>query len=298
MRLANMDPLLRRTLGEQVELQWVGARGLWPAFVDAGQLEGAVLNLCINARDAMPSGGHLTIETANATLDAAYARNHLEVTAGDYVMIAVSDTGTGMTAEVLARAFEPFFTTKGEKQGSGLGLSMVHGFIKQSGGHVKIYTEPGHGTSVKLYLPRAVEGIAAADAPAEAPIVGGREKVLLVEDDEHVRAFAAGQLKDLGYRVSIATNGVEALDILKASPDFDLLFTDVVMPGGLKGPELVAEARKLNPALRVLYTSGYTENAIVHHGRLDPGIHLLTKPYRRRDLAQKLRQALEAKLAH
>ncbi|MDZ4869832.1 MAG: PAS domain S-box protein [Alphaproteobacteria bacterium] len=294
--LGNMDALLKRTLGEQIELRWVGARRLCKAFIDASQLEGAVLNLCINARDAMPKGGHITIETANVALDEAYANKHLEVVPGEYVMVAVSDTGTGMTPDVVAQAFEPFFTTKG--QGSGLGLSMVHGFVKQSGGHVKIYTELGHGTTVKLYLPRALDGAVAAPRAVDTPITGGHEKVLLVEDDDYVREFAAVQLKDLGYKVTVARDGNEALAIIKQTPDFDLLFTDVVMPGGMKGPELAAASRKINPALRVLYTSGYTENAIVHHGRLDPGIHLLNKPYRRHDLALKLRQALDEKPLH
>ena len=296
--LGNMDALLRRTLDEQIELRWVGAKRLCKAFIDASQLEAAVLNLCINARDASPKGGHITVETASVTLDDAYASKHLEVTPGEYVMIAVSDNGTGMTPDVLARAFEPFFTTKSHGQGSGLGLSMVHGFVKQSGGHVKIYTELGHGTSVKLYLPRARDDAAPALQAKDEPAAGGSERILVVEDDDHVRQFAANQLKDLGYKITVARDGVEALAILKAGADFDLLFTDVVMPGGLKGPELAAEARKLKPALRVLYTSGYTENAIVHHGRVDPGIHLLNKPYRRHDLALKIRRVLEEKPPH
>jgi PAS domain S-box-containing protein len=295
--LGNMDPLLRRTLGAQIDIDWIGAPRLNKAFVDGSQLEGAVLNLCINARDAMANGGHITIETADVALDEAYADKHLEVAPGDYVMVAVSDTGTGMTPDILARAFEPFFTTK-QGKGSGLGLSMVHGFVKQSGGHVKIYTEVGQGTTVKLYLPRAQGDAAAVQRAYDGPVAGGTEKVLLVEDDDHVREFAARQLKDLGYKVTVARDGNEALAILKQTADFDLLFTDVVMPGGLRGPELAAEARKLYPALRVLYTSGYTENAIVHHGRLDPGIHLLSKPYRRHDLALKLRQALDEKPLH
>jgi PAS domain S-box-containing protein len=296
--LGNMDALLRRTLGEQIELRWVGAKRLCKAFVDGSQLEGAVLNLCINARDSMPKGGHITVETANVTLDDAYADKHLEVTPGEYVMVAVSDIGSGMTPDILARAFEPFFTTKGQGQGSGLGLSMVHGFIKQSGGHVKIYTEVGHGTTVKLYLPRARDGVPVTQQAKDGPVTGGTERILVVEDDDHVREFAAGQLKDLGYKITIARDGNEALAILKQNANFDLLFTDVVMPGGMKGPELAAEARKLNPALRVLYTSGYTENAIVHHGRVDPGIHLLNKPYRRHDLALRIRRVLEEKPPH
>ncbi len=291
--LSGMDDLLHRALGEKIEIERVGETSLWTAFVDPSQLETAVLNLCINARDAMPEGGHLTIETANVALDDAYARAHDEVTPGDYVMVAVSDTGEGMTPEVAARVFEPFFTTKDVGKGSGLGLSMVHGFLKQSGGHVKVYSEPRHGTTIKLYLPRASGEAESARAAAEAPVEGGKEKILLVEDDAGVLAYAAAQLADLGYAVVAVKNGAQALDAIKASPDFDLLFTDVVMPA-MNGTQLAVEARKLMPGLRVLFTSGYTENAIVHHGRLDAGVKLLNKPYRRHDLATKVRQALDA----
>jgi PAS domain S-box-containing protein len=292
-RLSGMDDLLHRALGENIKVERVGGAGLWNAFVDPPQLETAVLNLCINARDAMPDGGHLTIETANATLDEAYAQAHDEVTPGDYVMVAVSDTGAGMTPDVAARVFEPFFTTKGVGKGSGLGLSMVHGFVKQSGGHVKVYSEPGHGTTIKLYLPRA-DGAVATAAPAKPAPVGGKEKILIVEDDPGVLAYASAQLAELGYAVVAAKNGHDALEAIKASPDFDLLFTDVVMPA-MNGPMLAAEAQTLMRGLRVLFTSGYTENAIVHHGRLDAGVMLLNKPYRRHDLAAKVRQALDAK---
>jgi nitrogen-specific signal transduction histidine kinase len=290
--VAGMDGLLRRTLGEHVEIVRVPRGDLWPAFVDASQLEGALLNLCINARDAMPEGGRLTIETANVALDDTYARNHEEVAPGNYVMIAVSDSGVGMSQGVAARAFEPFFTTKEVGKGTGLGLSMVHGFVKQSGGHVKIYSEEGHGTTVKLYLPRASEADEVAEGAASGAIEGGSERVLLVEDDDQVRAHVAAQVAALGYRVVAVATGAEALVALEKEP-FDLLFTDVVIPGGMNGPQLAREVQKRAPVIHVLFTSGYTENAIVHQGRLDPGVHLLNKPYRRSDLALKMRQALK-----
>jgi signal transduction histidine kinase len=291
--LTGMNALLRRSLGEHVEIELARNADIWNAFVDAAQLESAVLNLAINARDAMPAGGRLTIEASNATLDGSYARDHDEVGAGDYVMIAISDTGSGMPPGVVARAFEPFFTTKDVGKGSGLGLSMVHGFVKQSGGHVKIYSEEGHGTTIKLYLPKAERDERAA-APTRPELAeGGSEHVLLVEDDDQVREHVASQLAQLGYQVVAVTHGAAALDAM-ASQGFDLLFTDVVMPGGMSGRQLAEEARKRQPGLRILFTSGYTENAIVHHGRLDPGVHLLNKPYRRSDLAVKVRQALRA----
>ncbi|WP_439599126.1 PAS domain S-box protein [Falsiroseomonas sp.] len=292
--LAGLHQMLQRTLGEHVEVEIAPAAELWPALIDPPQLENAVLNLCINARDAMPEGGRLMIETANVHLDAAYAEAEGEVTPGEYVLVAVSDTGTGMTPEVVARAFEPFFTTKEVGQGSGLGLSMVFGFMKQSGGHVKIYSEPGHGTAVKVYVPRAgtSQPRAASGAEGEVPR-GGTEKLLVVEDDPLVRDHVAAQLRELGYRVVMAGHAAAALDALWLHDDFDLLFTDVVMPGGMNGPALAQEAQRIRPGLRVLFTSGYTENGIVHHGRLDPGVQLLNKPYRRRDLAEKVRQALD-----
>ncbi|MGK7868787.1 PAS domain S-box protein [Falsiroseomonas sp. E2-1-a20] len=292
--LGELAKMLRPTLGEHVETGLVHAEGLWPAMIDAPQLENAVLNLCLNARDAMPSGGRLMIETSNVTLDETYARHEAEVLAGDYVMIAVSDTGSGMTAEVAARAVEPFFTTKEVGQGSGLGLSMVFGFVKQSGGHLKIYSEPGLGTTVKLYLPRASGSAGHGSRRAEAePPRGRAERLLVVEDDGMVRAHVATQLRDLGYEVIVAANAAEALEVLRAPARIDLLFTDVVMPGAVHGPALAEAARRLRPGLRVLFTSGYTQNGIMHHGRLDPGVLLLNKPYRRRDLAEKLRLALE-----
>lgn len=291
--LASMDPLLRRTLSEEIEIEFVRGAGLWETYVDAGQLEGAVLNLALNARDAMPQGGRLTIETANAHVDADYAAANEGVAPGQYVLVAVTDTGIGMTSEVLSQAFEPFFTTKDVGKGSGLGLSMVYGFIRQSNGHVKIYSEPGQGTAVRIYLPRAAaDELAESAETLEENAVGGTETILVVEDDAMVRAYVEGQLTALGYGVSCVANGPDALQALGRAK-FDLLFTDVVMPGGLNGRQLADEARRLHPDLPILFTSGYTENAIVHHGRLDRGVQLLNKPYRRADLAAKVRQALD-----
>ncbi|MEX2453850.1 MAG: ATP-binding protein [Rhodospirillaceae bacterium] len=293
-QIADMDRLLRRALGEHIEIEMIRAGGLWKAMVDSGQLESAILNLCINSRDAMPAGGRLTLETSNAHLDAAYAATQEELEPGQYVMIAVSDTGTGMDRETLLRAFEPFFTTKEVGKGSGLGLSMIYGFAKQSRGHVRIYSEPGQGTTVKLYLPRAGAGDEVPpESPGEAAAESGSEKILLVEDDDLVRDHVRGQLASLGYTVVAVPNGTEALEALRRDDKFDLLFTDVVMPGGMSGRQLAEEAAKLRPAMPVLFTSGYTENAIVHHGRLDRGIQLLAKPYRRSDLALKVRKVLD-----
>jgi len=292
--IAGTDAMLRRTLAENIEIELVRSGGLWLAELDPGQLENAVLNLALNARDAMPDGGKLTIETGNAYLDQDYADRHVDVTAGQYVVLTVSDTGAGMTAEVVERAFEPFFSTKGEGKGSGLGLSMVYGFVKQSGGHIKIYAEPGLGTAIKLYFPRARQGATPAAIETErGTVVGGGEHVLVVEDEPLVRAHVESLLLGLGYRVTTAANGPAAMAVLERRADIDLLFTDVVMPGGMNGRELAEAAARLRPGLEVLFTSGYTENAIVHHGRLDPGVQLLSKPYRRRDLARKLRLVLD-----
>ncbi|MCS6882026.1 MAG: PAS domain S-box protein [Oscillochloridaceae bacterium] len=290
--VTGMDGLIRRALGEHIAIQAILAPDLWPALVDPAQLESALLNLCINARDAMPTGGALTIETANVLLDQQYAERATEVTPGPYVLIAVSDTGVGIAPEHLPHVFEPFFTTKEKGKGSGLGLSMVYGFIKQSRGHVTIYSEPGRGTTVKLYLPRAVETVAGYQPGIERTWTGGNETILLVEDDEAVRNFARQQLTSLGYRVLEAGSGPEALEIVRAHDDIDLIFTDIVMPGGMSGRELVEAARQVRPGIKALYTSGYAENVIVHHGRLDPGVVLLSKPYRRMDLARKVREAL------
>ncbi|RKG98819.1 response regulator [Corallococcus sp. CA053C] len=288
----DMDDLLRRALGEDVEVETVIAGGLWNTSVDRNQLENVILNLAINARDAMEGRGKLTIEAGNAMLDDHYALLHPEVTAGQYVLLAVSDTGSGMTPEVMERAFEPFFTTKPEGRGTGLGLSMVYGFVKQSGGHVKIYSELGHGTSLKLYLPRTFQAaVQPTDTPG-GPVEGGTETILVVEDDPAVRGTVVEVLTELGYRVLKASDGQSALAVIQSGLPVDLLFTDVVMPGPVRSPELARQAQALLPDLEVLFTSGYTENAIVHGGRLDPGVSLLSKPYRREDLARKIRAML------
>ena len=293
--IGSMDHLLRRTLGEHVEIEIVRGGGLWRGHVDPGQLESAILNLCLNARDAMPSGGRLTIETANAHLDGTYAASHEDVVPGQYVMIAVTDTGEGMTNEVIAQAFEPFFTTKDVGKGSGLGLSMVYGFVKQSGGHIKIYSEVGHGSVVRIYLPRSHERAEEVTlVRSGVPMfLSSSDTILLVEDDDLVRGHVEKQLIGLGYQVVAVSNGPEALEVLHQGHEFDLLFTDVVMPRGMNGQQLAAQARLLRPSLPVLFTSGYTENAIIHHGRLDPGVHLLNKPYRREEMARKVREVLD-----
>jgi len=291
--ISDMDALLRRTLSTEIEIEVIRGGGLWLADVDPGQLEVALLNLAINARDAMNGGGRLTLETANTSLNADYAAAHPEVVPGHYIMVSVSDTGCGMTSAVIARAFEPFFTTKGVGKGSGLGLSMVHGFVKQSGGHIKIYSEQGEGTTVKMYLPRANgDALPYVEVVDDLTMLSGSEHVLVVEDDRLVREHVVQQLKSLGYRVSTAESAEPALGIIRQRDDIDLLFTDVIMPG-MNGRHLAEAATRLRPALKVLYTSGYTENAIVHHGRLDRGVDLLSKPYRRQELAQKVRKVLD-----
>lgn len=292
--LQNMDSLLRRTLQENIDIETDYAGGLWLSEVDPGQLEGALLNLAINARDAMPDGGKLTIETGNTLLDEAYADGHDEVKPGQYVMVSVSDTGTGMSSDIVNQAFEPFFTTKQIGKGSGLGLSMVFGFAKQSGGHVKIYSEIGDGSTIKLYLLRAEStGNSVYDGHLAPQTDGGSENILLVEDDPLVRDHVTSQLKALGYQIHTAGNADEAHGILKLMSNIDLLFTDIVMPGTMNGRQLADLARQLRPGIKVLLTSGYTENAIVHHGRLDRGVHLLNKPYRRQELAAKVREVLD-----
>ncbi|WP_176053193.1 hybrid sensor histidine kinase/response regulator [Paraburkholderia caribensis] len=286
------DDLLRRALGETIEVETVVSGGLWNAFVDAHQLENVLLNLAINARDAMPDGGKLTLELANAMLDDNYVRSLTDVPAGQYVMLGVTDTGCGMSADVLEKAFDPFFTTKAEGQGTGLGLSMAYGFVKQSGGHIRIYSEPGHGTTVRIYLPRTSAEARDPVTRLNAPALGGNETVLVVEDDKKVQATVIAMLADLGYSVLKADNADQAIAVLSSGVHIDLLFTDVVMPGTLKSPEMAREAVQLQPHLRVLFTSGYTQNAIVHGGRLDPGVELLSKPYSREELAYKVRQVL------
>lgn len=294
--VANMSDLLRRTLGEQITIETVVAGGLWRAHADPNQLENAILNLAVNARDAMPEGGKLTIETANTYLDARYAAAQPEVVAGQYVVICVTDSGTGMTPEVMEKAFEPFFTTKDVGHGTGLGLSQVYGFIKQSGGHLKIYSEPGQGTTVKIYLPRLL----AAEEPAGAadggqPVLEGdrSETVLVVEDEDGVREHSVEILRELGYGVLEAATGRAALDILDRHPQIALLFTDVGLPDGMNGRQLANEACRRRPDLAVLFTTGYARNAIVHDGRLDPGVHLITKPFTYAELATALRTILD-----
>jgi signal transduction histidine kinase/CheY-like chemotaxis protein len=294
--VSEMAELLARTLGGAVKLETVLAGGLWRTNADSGELESAILNLAINARDAMPEGGRLTIETSNACLDDDYAARHIGIPSGQYVLIAVSDTGTGMSPELIERAFEPFFTTKPPGQGTGLGLSQVYGFVRQSGGHVKIYSEPGHGTTIKLYLPRHYGPTQPEDAPPTlAALDPGQvsETILLVEDEEKVRQLTADTLMRLGYRVLQADSAQAALRQLERNAQVDLLFTDIVMPDK-NGRELADEARRLRPALRVLFTTGYTRNAIVHNGILDAGVNLIVKPYSIDQLARKLRQVLES----
>ncbi|MGN6277377.1 MAG: ATP-binding protein [Sphingomonas sp.] len=295
--IAGMSEMLHRTLGEMTEVETVQAAGLWPIEVDPNQLETAILNLAINARDAMPHGGKLTIETANTHIDRGYAARDVEVSPGQYVLICVSDTGEGMTEDTLTRAFEPFFTTKEVGKGTGLGLSMVYGFIKQSGGHVRIYSEANHGTTIKIYLPRYL-GDAGEDRAvlARGPVPEGSaaETILVCEDDDDVRAYSADSLRELGYQVIEAANGAAALAVLERKDvHVDLLFSDVVLPGGMTGAMLAEAALSLRPDLKVLFTTGYARNAIVHHGRLDPGVELLTKPFTYTDLAAKVRDLLD-----
>jgi PAS domain S-box-containing protein len=289
-----MHNLLHRTLGENIELAFRPSVDLPPAMVDPGQLESAILNLCLNARDAMPDGGRLTIETNLGELDEDYVDTNLDTRPGEYIIVAVSDTGCGIPADDLPRLFEPFFTTKEKGKGTGLGLPMVYGFIKQTGGQVNVYSEPGEGTTVKLYLPVTdSEAVALrADAPDTEP-QRGSESILLVEDDDMVRMYAEDLLCGLGYQVTTAADGPEALRVLEEQEAFDLLFTDIIMPGGMNGRQLAERAMALQPAMKVLYTSGYTENAVIHHGRLDPGVNLLSKPYRRAELAERVRVILD-----
>jgi PAS domain S-box-containing protein len=283
--------LLQRTLGEQVEIESVFEDEACPAIVDPNQLATALLNLALNARDAMPGGGKLIIETGSVILDETYAGIHSDMRPGRYAMIAVSDTGTGIPAALLDKVFDPFFTSKGPGKGTGLGLSMVYGFIKQSAGHIMIYSEEGHGTTVKMYLPPASGGSVATVTATAPTVVGGHETILVVEDDKLVRDYVLAQLHSLGYVTLDAANAAEALAIVNAGHEFDLLFTDVIMPG-LNGRQLADAVSKARPALKVLFTSGYTENAIIHHGRLDEGVLLLAKPYRKSDMAIMIRKAL------
>jgi PAS domain S-box-containing protein len=293
--IRGMSELLHRTLGEIYHIEVVLAAGLWRAEADPNELESALLNLAINARDAMPEGGKLTIETFNAHLDEAYASAHAEVIPGQYSAISVSDTGTGMDADTLSHVFEPFFTTKDQGKGTGLGLSQVYGFVKQSKGHVKIYSEVGEGTTVKIYLPRLYSDGADEDV-VEAPAIpeaAAGEVILVVEDDPDVRAYSVESLRELGYHVLEAKDGPAALQALSSHGKVDLIFSDVVLPGGMSGADVVAKARETDPMLKALFTTGYSRNAIVHHGRLDKGVHLLPKPFSFEDLAVRIRDVLD-----
>ena len=297
--VTGMSDLLHRTIGEQISIETVLAGDLWRTNIDANQLEMAIINLAVNARDAMPDGGRLTIETSNVSLDESYTANQAEVVPGQYVMLAITDNGVGMTPETVLKAFEPFFTTKEIGHGTGLGLSQVYGFVKQSGGHVKIYSELASGTSVKLYLPRLYsdDPIESIEPPPNIAKAQAGETILAVEDDIDVRAHTCGILRELGYRVLEAANGAAALDTLRSQPEVDLLFTDVGLPGGMNGRQLAGAAQELNPKLKVLFTTGYARDAIVHDGRLDAGVQLITKPFTYAALSGKLRELLNTRSA-
>jgi len=284
--------LLRPSLGEQIEIDTSLEPDAWPAFIDPNHLSTALLNLAVNARDAMPDGGKLMLETSNVVLDETYAATNIDVRPGEYVMVAVSDTGTGIPEPIREKVFEPFFTTKDTGKGTGLGLSMVYGFVKQSNGHLKIYSEEGHGTSIKLYLPRSSGDVVDVEPPAPVDTRGGHESILVVEDDPLVRNYVSAQLAQLGYRTMITANGPEALAAVDNGFVCDVLFTDVIMSGGMNGRQVADAILAKLPSVRVLFTSGYTEDAIFHHGRLDPGVTLLPKPYRKAELARMIRQVL------
>jgi PAS domain S-box-containing protein len=291
----SISELLRQTLGEATVLETVLAGGLWKTHADAGQLENAILNLAINARDAMPDGGKVTIETLNCYLDDDYVSNYPDLNAGQYVMIAVSDEGTGMLPETMDRAIDPFFTTKAVGKGTGLGLSQVYGFVKQSKGHLKLYSEIGHGTAVKIYLPRyyGVEQVADVAAVVRQPERRGTssEVILVVEDEDRIREVTTEALRELGYTALPAASAKQALQILESRPEIGLLFTDIVMPD-MNGRRLAEAALKLRPKLKVLYTTGYTRNAVVHNGVLDPGVNFIAKPFTVDQLGQKIREVL------
>jgi len=292
--LAGISDFFKRTLGENIDLEIVGGAGLWQVEVDPSQMEAAILNLVVNAKDAMTDAGKLTIETSNAFIDESYALQNADIPVGQYVQISVSDTGAGMSRETQERAFDPFFTTKQPGQGTGLGLSQVYGFVKQSGGHVKIYSEVGEGTTIRIYLPRA-HVAAGAEKQTETPVIGGlgNETILVVEDEADVRSYLVETLQDLNYRVREAPDGAAALALFDAdSFRVDLLLTDIVMPG-MNGRQLAGELNQRQPGVRVLFMTGYSRNAIVHQGRLDPGVSLLQKPLTQTMLAAKIREILD-----
>jgi signal transduction histidine kinase/CheY-like chemotaxis protein len=290
--VGDMTELLRRTLGESIDIKTVIAADLWNTVADPAQVESAVLNLALNARDAMDGSGRLTVEISNADLDESYVRDADGLTPGEYVLIAVSDTGQGMTPEVRKRVFEPFFTTKTEGKGTGLGLSMVYGFVRQSRGHIRLYSEPGEGTTVKMYLPRATGSVRAPlEAHAGPPLSEGGD-ILVVEDDPAVRAVAVTTLGTLGYRCLEAQDAASALAMLEAGARVDLVFSDVIMPGPVTARAFAERLSELAPSAPVLFTSGYTQGAVIHQGRLDEGVHLLSKPYSRDDLARKIAELM------
>jgi PAS domain S-box-containing protein len=294
--VTGLEDMLRRTLGETIDLRVVAGPGLWPATIDRHQFENALINLAINSRDAMPLGGSLTIETANISLDETYAAQNKEVSPGDYVKVAVSDTGTGMPPEILDKVFEPFFTTKEVGKGSGLGLSMVYGFARQSQGHITIYSEEGHGATIKLYMPRSPDSVSPKVPRQNKPVLsGGSEHILVIEDDEDLRIISTSILRKHGYQVTEAGNGEQAIIHLKGGQPFDLLFTDLILPGGMNGMEIAEKAKGIQPGIKILYTTGYAENSLDHQGRQGPDKTLVNKPYRRKDLLTKVRTVLDSK---
>lgn len=294
--VSGMSEILRGSLGQEIEVETILAGGLWRTHVDGNQLESVLLNLAVNARDAMPTGGKLTIETANADLDETYVREHVGLAPGQYVLIAVTDTGSGMPLEVIAKAFDPFFTTKATGKGTGLGLSQAYGFVKQSGGHIKIYSEMGHGTTIKIYLPRFHgETVPVATQPRlklQTDLGRSEELILVVEDEERMRLVVEEAFRELGYQVIVAEDGKKALALLDANPGVSLLFTDVVMPE-MSGRELAKEALSRRPDLKVVYTTGFSRNAVIHNGILDPDVNFLPKPFTVENLARKVRSVLD-----
>lgn len=296
--VTGLSEMVHRTLGETIEVETVLAAGLWQIEADSNELESAILNLAVNARDAMTDGGRLTIETGNAHIDESYAMNYAEVVPGQYVCVSVSDTGKGMDDATVARAFEPFFTTKPVGQGTGLGLSQVYGFVKQSGGHIKIYSEVGEGTTVKIYLPRLASDVVTEedDVQGAIPDGDGEETILVLEDDDDVRTYSVEILRELGYRVIEAHDGPSALRLLERQTRVDLLFSDVVLPGGMTGAQVAEQARALRPEIKILFTTGYARNAIIHQGRLDKGVRLITKPFGSAELAVKVRDILDDRI--
>jgi len=292
--LVGLNDMLFRTLGETIAMKVVAVENVWPVLIDPHQLENALVNLSLNARDAMPNGGVLTIECKNVSLDETYTKNLDEVASGDYICVAVSDNGTGMTKDVQEKVFEPFFTTKDVGKGSGLGLSMVYGFVIQSGGHIAVYSELGEGTTIKLYLPRSKDGAKSVKKTSVTPDIPlGTEHILVVEDDDGVREIPVSMLKSRGYQVTEARDGLEAIGLLKQGPSFDLLFTDVVLPGGINGVDIAEEALRFHPEIKILYTTGYSEKAVIHDGKLGDDVVLLSKPYRQEELLQNIRNSLD-----